>query len=600
MQSRFNFLILKRRLRSILASLLTRDSALGAAVYLAIAFEIALVLGLSGLIQTFFFAAISGPRADLYSTAYPESFNQWPMYWDFFQKTWAWEYLIVGIATSSAIFLSRQPREFILRVSIASGLSLLFIDVLWAPHLTVQYALENIVADAIAGVLIASLLLLQRQFISFVLGSATNIPFRATVSTSMSLLLGLVAWTLIFLAMKFFYNPTESHLALTAKPKFSGWRLAYERDGAGKPKVKPEDRFSVLEKPITGTLPFDYIYIETPISVSWKADTAKSYEIGIVALANCSGRELKNAVKRMTPTSFVAVKAFQISMQKGMGTFVGNPNGEHTAFSARPPKTDEVYPFTVAPGEKKGTVTVHRFLRNASIHYWPPRQGVQFYLSSMMFEFKKPSTINPAPKNLLIDIDGKQHKLRFVPTFNERSRPICRRAPLTLGKTQEIASDGQDLGLLVEIRPREVSQQSNAAEHDAVIVNSEFGWLSVDNIEQKDLDEFVTPGKINAISLSDGIERAEVNGEVQDVVGPTTVYFSKGDVHADVSDGSLFLDGDVGVLSIKNKRKVFTRWETLNSAERGGLFTIFGSVFLYCFNLLLGILKGNSLFPNRP
>lgn len=580
----------------------SRETALFIFVFLSALVGLCLTIGVGFDLQKYLVAAVTQPQPTLYETANGDALVWFPSLTNWLRTAFSLPVVFAAATTAVAAQYGRHHRELFLYSAIASTLSLLLADVVTGivAGTEIQFFGESLIANPLGGLAIASIVLLVYRLIDAILFSTTDSPFISSVSAgAAAILIGLGINLFCYIAFQTLYDPTSARVDLEVAIPFEG-NYSNEVDVQKSNDKKPA--FGVLTSPSNIKSKFTYTYVESPLKVDWtRTSNQKVFDVSLLFYSDCMAEgELSKLVKASVFTHKLSdVRRFSVSTDKGQGILFGNLSGNDTSLISLSP-SKSITQFGVSK-DTDDQYTLRRFLLgDEHLRYWDRKDTLLFSVSAFLMGRRNDGTVSALSRDLRFVVNEREVSVAVKSQrdgIDDDSRLGCsvisKGAP-SLSVSQGYETSAGQIGVVVRIEPREIVNGYDTRLRNSLSVRS-AGFFWIDKLSSGDLQDLFTNGYADFLAIS-GLKSLRVDGADVPMASDDTLHLQRSEYHLAMRrDGTMYGEGDVGVIFAKRERLVKTRWERFDGGVQTTILSALTAILLYLAVVLKGLLVRNDV-----
>jgi len=482
----------------------------------AVIVSMSLVISTGPDIQNYAFSLIRSDASSIYGSAYQDSLIKFPELRQWLTASIQWPFLL--IATAIIGFSIRGPgaRQVFVSSILASTLVLAVYDLLlglFGKMLSDAYLLENIIADAIGGALLAFVLtaVLVAGNLCVVHLSGPR-AWRRLVAGLVTIIVGVSLNSAVFYAAEFFYRPVPVKLDVVLDYPVSG-DIVSDADAAKDEKSsqegpnEPLPPFQLFPTHIDDTvIHWNSPSNETGFGVEWSLLSKPTvFDATIEFFADCFNDKIDSG----TPVQghqvrFNSISSLSVSLDAGAGEFGTFSRSQMSGGLVTDFGISVLYSRDLEPDSKKIKTT--EFVdKSATLTIQNIARDLGFYVNAILLISKEEQGIIASGRKLTIKIDGKSYFVEAEKTRVSKKigELVCRSLePGGALKQDEATVAGPDsyLGALIRISRRPALASAYGIEDNVLKILGGNDWVSLSRSTEQatDLDK---SGSVHLVSL---------------------------------------------------------------------------------------------------
>jgi hypothetical protein len=566
----------------------------------AIIVSMSLIISTGPDVQNYAFSLIRSDASSIYGSAYQDSLIKFPEFRQWLMAGIQWPFLLT--ATAVVFFSLRRSgaRQIFVSGILASSLALAVYDLLIGfigKTLSDAYLLENVIADAVGGVLLA--------FILTALLTAGNLcvvhlrvpqAWCRLVAGLATIIVGVSLNSAAFYAAEFFYRPVPVKLDVVLDYPVGGTILSdpdfakdkkNSRDDTDEPwrpfQLFPAD---IRDAVIQWNGPAD----DNRLTVEWSLlSQSILFDATIEFYADCVNDKIDSAASIQGHQVRVSdLRSLVVSLDNGAGEF-GTFSRSRMSGSLTTDFGMSVFYSRDLESSSKKIKTTQFVDKNAVLTIRNIGNDLGFYINAPLMTSKGPQGIIASGRTLNIKVDGKSYFIEAEkPKLSKKiGELICRSLePGGAVKQDQATIAGADSywGALIRVTRRPGPTSVYGIEDNLLKVLGGNGWVSLIRPTEQATDRDKA-GSANLISFKGNIASLDIDG--LSVTGrPIDAYDAFGEFTGSFeSSTKLRFSGRAQALWKNAERVNPTKWERLSWAQRlaimGTIFSMLGSIVGY-------------------
>ena len=545
----------------------------------AVIVSMSLVISTGPSIQNFAFSLIRSDASSIYGSAYQDSLVKFPELRHWLAMGIQWPFLLT--ATAVVCFSLRRPgaRQVFVSSILASSLALAAYDLLigiFGHTLSDSYLLENVIADAVGGVLLAFIFtaVLIAANLCVVHLRGPNV-WRRLIATVVTIIVGVCLSSAAFYAAEFFYRPVPVKLDVVLDPPVSG-AIIFDPDAA---KYKKDSQTGPDESPLPfqlfpaniedAAIQWNSPADENKFSIEWSSLSKSTvFEATIEFYADCFNDKIDTATPIQDHQVRIEnVSSLNVSLDGGASEFRTFNRSRMSGSLVTDFGMSVLYSLDLEPGSKKIKTT--QFVdKNATLTVRNIGRELGFYINAPLMTSTAQQGIIPSGRTLAININSKSYfieteKPRIAKEINELA---CKSLePGGAVKNDRAAISGADSysGVLIRISRRPAPASAYGIEDNVLKVLGGNGWVSLTRPTEKVIGRDGS-GSLHLIAFKGNITNLDIDN--QSIAGrPIDEYNAFGEFTGSFeSPAKVRFSGQAKALWKNAARVNPTRWERLS------------------------------------
>jgi hypothetical protein len=561
------------------------------------ALGLSFVLSTGPQLQTYVLALINSDKASIYGSAYQTSLFRFPTLSEWLLQAFDWRMPLMAAVITVFSLRHLIPRKIAASAFASSFIVLTFNDLITAyayNHMSVEYALKNIVANTFGGIIVGGLSIAIIGGCDFCFDYASGTSMIRRISGA---LFAVVAGTLIsacmFYAAGLFYKPGPVQLDVLVGSPVQGYVAPGEQ--GSRPPASPDRNtpFHLIPGEIEGG-EADWLSPGGQLQAQWSSSSSEvPFTASIRLFDGCF--EIKDYLHIGDPTpafTISDIKDLKVWFDQGMSDLHVFNEGSTGRFRLA---TNSVLPYWMDKGEGNDTIKLTEFVdERGHLDFLQPPSATEFFL----YAFGIKTAGNKATlqnRTLHIRSGEQEESVDFEgPTEMSSNEIKCKELPahepFEAGKAVIRDSSGV-VGVLVRIDRGPTSYYSR--EDSELRAANGSGWITISGLRAEDLPR-AKPGRASFVQFTGNVIDLEVD-DARVTPNSAAKYTTFGDFEGSYQrGGKLRFLGTAMALFKDGNRMNPTKWETLSWDRCAFLLTVIGSLLAALARFIISGLKKNS------
>ena len=494
-------------------------------------------------------------------------------------------FLLISYMIAVSTVLMSSSRNFFTAMWISTALGLSALDVFYAilaKSLTISDLLQNIIANAIGGLLLALIFPAILWVSEWLFCHArVSMMWKHFVSAFGATLIGLASSVLLYLFFQFFLHALPINARIVTTLPVRGI-LAAQRPSAT--QTSSQDDFTLI--PTNAKLETLELLVHDNLEVRWnKAQADTTFSLSLYAVSGCdSSSKLDKMPHEKAIFSQENVSDVRISGDAPMRWLQIKGEQSKIVISGKP-----ISLFWLEEGSADSSLQITQFLSDDAHVQAQTSEDVAIMMTTALLE-REVERSNLVQRRFSLIVDGQEKELSFAPMarFPEDYIVECKilsNDASDSSRSSKIQFEGQIVaGTLVHIKRTDgPSGYFNDFDGQYDLYHAS-GHLKAPVVKLPHLFNS-RAGKISGIELWESLSEIEIEGSPQ-TFSPSQRFRGFGDASASyLKDGRLSITGEFHAAWLGSKRLNQTHWERLHIVLKAALVPVLLAVLVWLAKL---------------
>jgi hypothetical protein len=562
------------------------------------ALGLSFVLSTGPQVQTYVLALINSDNASIYGSAYQRSLIRFPTLFEWLHQASDWRTPFMAAVITVFSLRHLIPRKIAASAFAWSFVVLTSDDLITASvdhQMSLEYALNNVVANAFGGIVVSLLAIailagcdfcfeyaLGRSLIRRVFGALFAVASGAAISAC------------TFYAAELFYKPNPVQLDVLVGPPVQGYIKAMEQ--RDEPFALPDGHapFYLVAGDVKGG-EADWLSPDGQLEAQWSSTSSDVPSTASIRLFDgCTDiREYRHIGGSTPPYTLSGISDLKVWFDQGTSNLHVFDDGSVGRFGL---KTDSLLSYWMDRGEAKDTIKLTEFVdQDGRLDFLQPLGTTEFFLYAARVKADGTSAtsrnrtlhIRSGENEESVDFEGS---LEMSSNKKIKCKELPARESLQSGKAAILNSSAL-VGVLVRIDHHPMSSVYSL-EDSKLRASNGSGWITISGLRREDLS-WTKSGQVSFLQFSGNIVNLEVD-EAHVTPNPAATYMAMGDFDGSyVKSGQLRFLGTAMALFEDRNRINPTKWETLSWDRCAFLLSTIASLLGALAKFIIADLKKN-------